>query len=198
MKLYITPGSPYARLARIMVLEKALQHRVEVIVAETRTQDSPYYAINPSGRVPFLLRDDGTGLEESALICRYLDHLDGQPAFDIPATAWEPQRLTARATSLMDGLSVWVRELRRPPNEQSPGILRHEAQRALRLLDLWEAEIAHPAMQASPNMPQLTLACALGMAARLPDLHWQPTRPALATWFARLSGRPSVAQTVPA
>ena len=36
MKLYITPGSPYARMARIVVLEKRLESRVEVIVSQTR------------------------------------------------------------------------------------------------------------------------------------------------------------------
>ena len=84
MKLYITPGSPYARMARIVILEKGLESRVEVIVAQTRLADSPYYRINPSGRVPYLIRDDGVGLEESSLICAYLDHLDGNPAFDLP------------------------------------------------------------------------------------------------------------------
>ena len=64
MKLYVTPGSPYARMARIVVLEKGLEKRVEVIVAQTRKADSPYYRINPSGRVPYLLRDDGVGMEE--------------------------------------------------------------------------------------------------------------------------------------
>ena len=37
MKLYVTPGSPYARMARIVVLEKGLQSRVEVIVATQRS-----------------------------------------------------------------------------------------------------------------------------------------------------------------
>jgi glutathione S-transferase len=59
MKLYITPGSPYARIARIVVIEKQIEDLVEIIVAQTRTKDSPYYAINPSGRVPYLVRDDG-------------------------------------------------------------------------------------------------------------------------------------------
>ena len=77
MKLYITPGSPYARMARIVVLEKGLQSRVEIIVAQTRRADSPYYRINPSGRVPYLVGDDGVRLEESAVICAYLDRLDG-------------------------------------------------------------------------------------------------------------------------
>ena len=73
MKLYITPGSPYARIARIVVLEKGLRDRVEVTAATTRSANSPYYAINPSGRVPYLVRDDGVGLEESAVICAWLD-----------------------------------------------------------------------------------------------------------------------------
>ena len=59
MKLYITPGSPYARIARIVMLEKGLESRVEVVAAQTRRADSPYYKINPSGRVPYLERDDG-------------------------------------------------------------------------------------------------------------------------------------------
>ena len=50
MKLYVTPGSPYARMARIVVLEKKLAERVEIIAAQTRVADSPYYRINPSGR----------------------------------------------------------------------------------------------------------------------------------------------------
>jgi glutathione S-transferase len=81
MKLYITPGSPYARIARIVIIEKGLEDRVETILAQTRTIDSPYYRINPSGRVPYLIRDDGVGLEESTLISRHLDELDGRPLF---------------------------------------------------------------------------------------------------------------------
>ena len=42
MKLYVTFTSPYARLARILVLEKALEDRVEIIAAKTRAADSPY------------------------------------------------------------------------------------------------------------------------------------------------------------
>ena len=42
MKLYITFTSPYARLARILVIEKTLEDRVEIIAAKTRTADRPY------------------------------------------------------------------------------------------------------------------------------------------------------------
>ena len=62
MELYVTFTSPYARLARILVLEKALEDRVEIIAAKTRVANSPYYRINPSGRVPYLLDDSGLAL----------------------------------------------------------------------------------------------------------------------------------------
>jgi hypothetical protein len=48
MKLYVTFTSPYARLARILVIEKTLEDRVEIIGAKTRTADSPYLRIAAS------------------------------------------------------------------------------------------------------------------------------------------------------
>ena len=185
MKLYITEGSPYARMVRMVILEKRLTDRVDIIVAPTRMANSPYYQINPSGRVPYLIRDDGVGLEESALICTYLDHLDDNPVFDWPAgnAGWETRRLEALARSLMDGLAVWSREVTRPSNERSPTVLAHEAQRSLRMADLWESQINCPVMHGALNLAQITLACALGLEARNRDLHWRPGHPKLSTWF---------------
>lgn len=196
MKLYCSPGSPYARMARIVVLEKALGARVEVIFAKTRAKGSPYYQINPSGRVPYLVRDDGVGMEESALICAYLDQLDGKPTLGLPP-GWEARRLEALARSLVDGLAVWGRELSRPPNERSPGVIEHETERARRMVDLWDREIAHPVMNGPLNMAQLTLACGLGMEARNPDFLWRPAQPRLAAWFDAFSARPSFVATAP-
>lgn len=200
MKLYITLGSPYARMARIVVLEKGLEGRVETIIAKTRVSASPYYRINPSGRVPYLVCDDGSRLEESALVCAYLDHLDGAPAFDPPGDAhsWESRRLEAFARSMLDGLSVWFREVRlRPENERSPGVIQHETDRAQRMVDLWEAEIDSPLMHSALNMAQITLACALGLEARMADFHWRHRHPRLCEWFDRVAARPSFAATAP-
>ncbi len=199
MKLYITAGSPYARMARIVILEKGLESRVEILTAQTRLADSPYYRINPSGRVPYLIRDDGVGLEESVVICAYLDHIDGKPAFDLPAgdQAWEARRLEGLARSMMDGLAVWGREIVRPLDERSPTVLEHEAHRSERMADLWEAEIGHPLMRGPLNLAQITLACGLGLEARNPDLRWRPGHPKLSAWFDRLAARPSFAATAP-
>src|SRR5260221_921200 len=112
MQLYVTLTSPYARLARILVVEKRLEDQVEIIEAKTRTADSPYYRINPSGRVPYLVDDAGVGMEDSQLICALLDDLGGQPRFHPrgPDRDWEHCRLEARARSMCDGIAVWARE----------------------------------------------------------------------------------------
>jgi glutathione S-transferase len=199
MKLYITAGSPYARMARIVVLEKGLGDRVETIAAKTRVADSPYFSINPSGRVPYLIREDGVGMEESAVICAYLDHLVGEPAVQVPGSAhlWEARRLEALARSMLDGLSVWGREIVRPENERSPSVIRHETGRAQRMADAWEREIDHPLMQGPLNMIQITLGCALGLEARNPGFRWRPGHPKLSKWFDEIAARPSFTATAP-
>jgi glutathione S-transferase len=199
MKLYITPGSPYARMARMVMLEKGLESQVEVVIARTRAADSPYYRINPSGRVPYLVCDDGVGLEESALICDYLDRLDGKPRFALPAgnAALQARRLEALARSMLDGLAVWSRELARPQGERSLTVILHETRRAERMADVWEGEIVHPWMQGPLNIAQLTLACALGLEARIPDFRWRPDHAKLGEWFEHIASRPSFTATAP-
>ena len=199
MKLYITPGSPYARMARMVLIEKGLEKRFEVITAQTRVANSPYYRINPSGRVPYLIREDGVGMEESASICDYLDRLDGRPAFDLPAgaDAWEARRLEGLARSLLDGLAVWGRELVRPEYERSPTVLLHEARRSERLTDVWETEVANSLMHGPLNRLQLTLACALGLEARISGFRWRPGHPKMSEWFRRIEARPSFVATAP-
>lgn len=199
MKLYITPNSPYARVARIVVIEKGLSDRVEVIPAQTRTAGSAYYMINPSGRVPFLVRDDGVGIEDSGIIAAYLDSLDGRPALTLPASTqgWTYGRLEAYARSMVDGISVWVREMRRPESERSPTILAHEAARAERLAAFWEREIGHPLMQGPLNMAQMLLIAGIEQAQNGGLAEFEKGRPKLAIWARRLRERPSIRDTAP-
>lgn len=199
MKLYVTSTSPYARVARTVVLEKGLVGRVDIINALTRKVDSPYYAINPSGRVPYLVRDDKIGMEDSRLISAYLDALDGSASIAPPCDLenWAYGRLEAYARSMVDGISVWVREMRRPENERSPTIQSHEVIRALRLADFWENEICSPLMNGPLNLAQLFLISGIDFAAygAMGDL--TEGRPRLARWTARLRMLPSLAMTAP-
>jgi glutathione S-transferase len=197
MKLYVTYTSPYARLARIVVIEKALEDRVEIIEAKTRTLDSPYYQTNPSGRVPYLVDDAGVGMEDSHLICAYLDSLDGKPRFNGPLSKpdWAYLRLEFMARSMCDGISVWSREMHRPASERSPTVLAHEVARSQRMADVFEGRVADPLMQRTPGMAPLILAVAVEMARKrgLGDL--TNGRPQLASWMRSMSDLPSMQKT---
>lgn len=197
MKLYVTERSPYARLVRLVVHEKHLEDRVEVVVARTRTTDSPFYDVNPSGRVPYLVRDDGVGMEDSRLVCAYLDTLGGRRlAPDPSAHGWEVGRIEAIVRSWLDGMAVWAREVRRAENEQSPGIVAHEEARAERLADHLEHEVKSPVLSTNePTLVAFTLILAIEYAARY--LEWDPRvgRPQLAAWAAVMAQHPSVVHT---
>lgn len=199
MKLYITDTSPYARIARIVVFEKGLEAQVEMIPAQTRTPGSPYYAVNPSGRVPYLVRDDVVAMEDSAVICKFLDDFAPPRLFDVPSgeDEWEALRLQALAGSLLEGVSVWVRELKRPPGERSPTILAHERNRSERMIDLWEDQIDHPLMHGQLTMAQISLITALQLELQIADFNWRPGHPKLDDWANRIAERPSIIATLP-
>ena len=199
MKLYVTLTSPYARLARILVLEKALEDRVEIIVAKTRAADSPYYQINPSGRVPYLIDDSSVGMEDSQLICAYLDSLDGKPRFHDPRrqTDWAYQRLEFAARNMCEGICVWLREMARPAGERSPTALAHEVARAQRMADEFERRIADPLMHEGSNMAQLILAVALDAARKRGFGDLTTGRPQLTAWMRSMSDRRSMQRTAP-
>ncbi len=196
MKLYVTYTSPYARLARIVVAQKGLADRVEIIEAKTRTAGSDYYRINPSGRVPYLVDDAGIGMEDSQVICAYLDRLDGTPWLHTRRDDdWAYRRIEAAARSLCDGIAVWVREMRRPENERSPAILAHEAARIERLADRFETEVSLPLLQAEPTMAHLVLAVALDTARFRGFGDLTASRPGLGRWMERMSRLPGMRAT---
>ena len=197
MKLYITPMSPYARLARIVVIEKALNDRVDIVQAKTRSVGSPYYQINPSGRVPYLVTDSGIGMEDSQLICAYLDSLDGKPRFHHPSreTDWVYRRLEASARSMCDGISVWTREMQRPETERSLTVLAHELARMQRMANFFEAQVANPPLQDAPGMAHLLLVVALDVSRKHGPGDLADGRPQLTAWMRHMSALPSVRAT---
>ncbi len=199
MKLYTTMTSPYGRIARIAAIEHDLSDRLDVLPARTREVESPYYAINPSGRVPYLVLEDGSGLEDSALICQYFDSIgDGAQLCWEPRYAdWDYGRLEFQARSFLDGTSVLARELRRPADERSPTIIRHEEARATRFADLWEDQLENEIMNAPLNLAQLLLVCAIDSGRRTRNWDACAGRPKLAAWHAEMYERPSLPATLP-
>lgn len=207
MKLYVTPTSPYARLAMIVRLDLGLADTVELVWTKTRVPDDPILVVNPSGRIPFLQFDDGTGFEETDVIIEYLDRLADprryarpEPAGAGDAAYWRFRRLEASARSMLDGVSVWAREIIRPDGEQSPGIIAHECRRADRLAHTFEDEIGFAPLALTGdglNLSQMLLFCALDVSRRLPDWHWRDDCPGLSAWHDRMLEIPAVGGSLP-
>lgn len=83
MKLYDREGTPNAARIRIVLAEKGLESDVEfvsidLIAAEQKTD--AFLAMNPVGKTPVLVLDDGFAISESTAITEYLDNLDGAPS----------------------------------------------------------------------------------------------------------------------
>lgn len=199
MKLHVTSTSPYARFARIAAIEHSLMDQIEVIPAQTRQVGSPYYDINPSGRVPCLILDDGTIFEESYLICRYFDSIGHGPQLVWPAEThdWQYGQLVALTRSFLDGIAVLGREVRRPENEQSPTIVVHERARAERLADILETKLQTETMTGPFNLAQMILMGAIDSGSRYFDWTATDNRPELKRWAEQLRTRTSIATTSP-
>lgn len=72
MKLYSVKLSPYAARVRMAIYAKDLPIEI-VYPPEGGTQSPEYLAINPLGKVPCLMLDNGTSLPESEVILEYLE-----------------------------------------------------------------------------------------------------------------------------
>jgi glutathione S-transferase len=197
MKLYVTLTSPYARMVRVLIIEKGIEDKVEVVPIQTRTLDTPLLAINPAGRVPTLVNDDGEMFDESALIIDYLESVYAPPLL-APLADWNARRLEAHARSMLDGLSVWIRELRRLEHHRSPIILELEEARGLRMAKDFDAIVASGALDGPLDLAQLTLGCTLhGRDQTMPDYDWRTGNENLSAWVDRFGARESMQRTVP-
>lgn len=80
MKLYDCTQAPNARRVRIFVAEKGLViPRVEIDIAGGENLQADFLNKNPRGLLPLLELDDGSYLDESIAICRYLEELHPEP-----------------------------------------------------------------------------------------------------------------------
>ncbi|HZZ36592.1 MAG TPA: glutathione S-transferase family protein [Caulobacteraceae bacterium] len=81
MKLYQTYTSPFPTRVRLLIYAKGIE--VEIIEPPgfhtSSESKGEYMAINPIGRVPTLVLDDGRALPESEVICEYLEDAFPEP-----------------------------------------------------------------------------------------------------------------------
>ena len=198
MKLYITVPSPYARKCRIVAHEKGLADRIEEIAVDPYANAPELLGSNPLVQVPTLIAEDGLPLNDSPVICEYLDALGAGPRL-LPEGGRERLRVR-RLETLADGvLEMGVKlvlEKRRPEHERSPSWIERWTTNMGRALDALEAAAPDPTRL---DMGVITAGVAVTwIGFRHPDYDWKTGRPGLVALQAALEARPSFRETAPA
>ena len=198
MKLFITIASPYARKCRIVAREKGLAHRLEEVVTDLYGDAPELAALNPVDQVPSLIAGDGLPINDSPVICEYLDELGGEPRL-LPAAG--PARLAVKRVETLGNAAMemgvkWVLEKRRPEGERSQTWMDRWSSRMGRCLDALEAaDLSADRL----DMGVITAGCAVTWVGfRHPEFDWQAGRPKLVALQAALEARSSFVETAPA
>jgi glutathione S-transferase len=93
MKLYSRPLSPYSARVRVALYTKNVPF--ETVVPEMGwSKDPAFLEVNPVGRIPVLVLDDGTKLIESGPIVEYLEDASPDPPM-LPRAAADRARVRA-------------------------------------------------------------------------------------------------------
>ena len=81
MELYSIDWSPWVRKVRIAAIERGIDNNIKLLPADIGFADktlkiveSNLSTLNPSGRVPTLITDDGQSIYDSTVIVHYLDN----------------------------------------------------------------------------------------------------------------------------
>jgi glutathione S-transferase len=200
MQLLYQTHSPYARKVLVMAHEAGLAHRLRVVHHETSPtwRNDEVFRVNPLGKVPVLVLDDGTTLFDSSVICEYLDGLHTGPKLipDDPAERWRSLRLQALAQGLCDaGIAVRHETVRRPEALRYPAMRDGQVEKLVASYDFLEREWAAAPPAGGVDIGQVALATALSWLAfrELPE--FEAGRPHLAAWYRAFAQRPSMLAT---
>jgi glutathione S-transferase len=195
MKLYITGHSPFARKVRIVAREVGLASDVEEIKIDMRDASSPHRKINPLGKIPTGVLEDGSLLMDSPVLCEYLMERAGDTSLVPTGEAkWADATLQALADGMTESVIALVIENGRPADKQ----LQERKDRAQGVIDRSLAELDRQAARYDDTltMGRIAVISGLGyMEYRLGD-HWRAQAPKLAAWYDRMHVRPSVKETV--
>jgi glutathione S-transferase len=199
MKLYHSPLSPYVRKVMVVAHEAGLLDRIETVDGSgtPMAPNDEAVAVNPLGKIPALVTEDGTTLYDSRVICRYLDHLAGAGLYPGGEAEFPVLQREALAEGIIDAGLLTAYEWRlRPENLRfQPWV---DGQRAKVMRGIDEFERHADALSGSLTIDKIALGSALGYVDfRLADLNWRDRHARLAAWYEEFSGRESMKATVP-
>lgn len=201
MTLHWSPRSPYVRKVMIAAHEMGLQDQIQTVrtVAGGTTLLPELMKLNPVGKIPTLVLEDGTAVYDSPVIIEYLDTLHSGPKL-YPAT-W-PERLVALrrhalGQGILDTALPLLGETFRPAERQSEPHKAFWRSKLPYCVDALEQE-AEALAESGFTIGHLAIGVGLAyLDFRFADLRWRDGRPNLAAWHATFNARPSVQANMP-
>ncbi len=199
MKLMHSTTSPYVRKVDVLLRESGLIDQVTYTPGSGTplVPNSETLNVNPLGKVPALLRDDGPALYDSRVICRFFDDMAGGKFY--PASRlYEVLTLEATADGILDAALLMVYEGRlRPEEKRFEDWVEGQWSKINRTLDaLNDRWMSH--LHGQLDMGQIAVGCALGyLDLRHDTRNWRKDRDPLAAWFEVFAKRDSMIATVP-
>lgn len=200
MKLLGSNTSPYVRKVRLVLLEKNIPH--EYVLDPPTDPGSLVLRVNPLGRIPALILDDGFCVFDSPVITDYADTLNDAPILiprNDPAARLRVKRWEALADGIMDSAIVVRTESIRPPEKQQTSTLELHNTAITKALEYVSQLLGARTWceGESITLADLALASALlYLDLRQAERDWRGTHPNLAAWFKQISTRPSVQATL--
>lgn len=200
MRLVASLTSPYARKIRVILAEKKLPF--ELIEDIPWNADTRVPELNPLGKVPVLVDDDGHVWFDSPVIAEYLDAMYPSPEM-LPAdrlSALPVRQSAALADGILDAAVATFLEFKRPDEEQSPAHIARQRDKIVRGLAVLEERVvkSHGINHGQLSVADVAAGCLLGyLDFRFPDIDWRGLHPALAAYAGPLLALPSFAATRP-
>ena len=200
MKLFGSPGSPYARKVRIVLAEKNIPH--EYVVERPSAPGSRVPQFNPLGKIPVLILDDGRTVFDSPVIVEYLDALAPGAKLipDTPDERMHVKRWEALGDGVAEATVAINHEYREPADRQRmPAWFEKQRVKIDRGLDAMEKELgaAEFCFGGRFSLADIAAGYALGyLDFGLPEVAWRKSHPNLERLAAHLDARKSFSDTV--
>ena len=196
MQLFLNATSPFARLARVVALEKGMAAQLQLVWCDPWNDDPALLAAHPQGRIPVLVTDDGQAISECLLIAQYLEHLSPKPALlPTPSSAHVLAR-TSVAYGLMEAAFNVVMARKHEGAAADASVMGQRRLAAIaRALSQLEKHLSAP-VQTHITLDQIATAVALAYVQfRLPALFPAEDYPQLHQWLQQAEQRASLAHT---